>query len=81
MPTMVTTTLLMAQLGKNIKSATFFIRHFSEENLQIFLDQVKKGEAELLGKGAFSRFIWDFITGFMRLFKENPVLGGLIGKF
>jgi len=50
----------------------------SEENFQIFLDQVKKGEAELLGKGAFSRFIWDFITGFMRLFKENPVLGGLI---
>merc|ERR1711935_787652 len=26
----------------------------------------------------FSRFVWDFIAGFMRLFKENPVLGGLI---
>jgi len=67
-------------LPKDAHDGYYYLTHgpISEQNLQIFLDQVKKGEAELLGKSAFSRFVWDFIAGFMRLFKENPVLGGLI---
>ena len=81
--TTATTTWRMGQSGsfKLVDQSKFELIKKSEQNLQIFLDQVKKGEAELLGKSAFSRFVWDFIAGFMRLFKENPVLGGLIGNF
>jgi len=43
------------------------------------LNEIKSGRAELNGKSAIGRFLADFINGFIRLFKENPVLGGLIG--
>ena len=45
-----------------------------------FLNAIRSGRAELNGKSAFGRFFADFINGFIRLFKENPILGGLIGN-
>ena len=51
----------------------------TETEVRQFFQDLKSGNAELIGKSAFGRLISDFAFGFYRLFKENPILGGLIG--
>lgn len=50
----------------------------TETEVRQFFQDLKSGNAELIGKSAFGRLISDFAFGFYRLFKENPILGGLI---
>ena len=44
------------------------------------MQAIKDGKAERHGTSAIGRFVSDFLNGFIRLFKENPILGSLIGK-
>lgn len=50
----------------------------TEDDIRNFIEDIKSGKAQLIGKSAIGRVISDFVFGFYRLFKENPVLGGLI---
>jgi len=43
-----------------------------------FMQAIKDGKAERHGTSAIGRFVSDFLNGFIRLFKENPILGSLI---
>ena len=52
----------------------------TEDDIRNFIEDIKSGKAQLIGKSAIGRVISDFVFGFYRLFKENPVLGGLISK-
>jgi len=47
-------------------------------DIRQFMEDIKSGKEELNGKSAVGRLISDFVFGFYRLFKENPILGGLI---
>ena len=53
----------------------------NELELLDFMQAIKDGKAERHGTSAIGRFVSDFLNGFIRLFKENPILGSLIGKF
>jgi len=50
----------------------------NELELLDFMQAIKDGKAERHGTSAIGRFISDFLNGFIRLFKENPILGSLI---
>ena len=50
----------------------------TKEDVLQFIANVKSGKVEINGKSAMGRMFSDFIGGFVRLFQENPILGGLI---
>ena len=52
----------------------------TKDDLLQFITNVKAGKVEINGKSAMGRMFSDFLGGFVHLFQENPILGGLIGR-
>lgn len=69
-------------LPKGELSGQYYLMALEEESspdeIGQFIERVKNGEEELQGKSAIGRMISDFVFGFYRIFKENPIMGGLI---
>ena len=70
-------------LPQNDHDGHYYLLKEPENELELldFMQAIKDGKAERHGTSAIGRFVSDFLNGFIRLFKENPILGSLIGKF
>ena len=70
-------------LPQNDHDGHYYLLKEPENELELldFMQAIKDGKAERHGTSAIGRFVSDFLNGFIRLFKENPILGSLIGEF